>query len=168
MKKETDISYRPQQVADAQAFMDILNHPDFIYFPVKVAKVEDEIAYLQAVQVKSAQGLSYDFSILDGDKVIGAIGIKIDQHRKYIGEIGYFVARDYWGRGVATQAVRWIEQWAFSTLKISRIEILMQPENKASEQVAIKTGYKLEGLLKNAIPTGNQTLVDAYIYAKTL
>jgi [ribosomal protein S5]-alanine N-acetyltransferase len=167
MQQNLNISYRPQQLNDAQAFMDILNHPDFIYFPVKVQSLESEINYLQTVQLKTAQGISYDFSILNDNKVIGAVGIKIDQHRKYIGEIGYFVAREFWSRGIACQAVRWAEQWAIETLKLSRIAILMQPENRASEIVAIKNGYLLEGLMRKAIFTADLSLVDAYLYAKT-
>jgi [ribosomal protein S5]-alanine N-acetyltransferase len=99
--------------------------------------------------------------------VVGACGIRVNQAREFIGEIGYFVDENCWGLGIATRAVRLLEALAFRRLKLKRIEILMRPENKASERVAIKAGYRKEGTLKKCVQHG-KSYYDAHLYAKVV
>lgn len=44
----------------------------------------------------------------------------------------------------------------------------MQPANTASEKVAIKNGYKKEGLMKKAVRNKEGKMKDVYLYAKVL
>ncbi len=81
--------------------------------------------------------------------MVGGCGIKIDQHRTFIGEIGYFLDEEYWGKGIVTKAVKILEKIGFQKLGLKRIEVLMDPRNIGSEKVAIKCGYKKEGTMKN-------------------
>ena len=109
----------------------------------------------------------HSFTILHKGEVIGGIGIKIDQHRKHIGEIGYFLDEVYWGRGITTKAVKMVEKKAIKEFKIKRLTIIMDPRNKASERVAIKAGYKKEGLMRGAVEQKGK-LKDALLYAKVV
>jgi [ribosomal protein S5]-alanine N-acetyltransferase len=54
------------------------------------------------------------------------------------------------------------------SLKLTRLEIVMQPENKGSEKVAIKNNYYKEGLLKKAIKYKDGSMKDCFLYAKVL
>ncbi|GAI10613.1 unnamed protein product, partial [marine sediment metagenome] len=89
----------------------------------------------------------------------------IDQHRTFNGEIGYFVDQVCWGKGIATQAVKKLERIGFDELNLERIEIFTDIRHKASEKVAIKCGYKKEGVMRKAIKTG-KSYYDAFLYAK--
>ncbi|MBU0528893.1 GNAT family N-acetyltransferase [bacterium] len=100
-------------------------------------------------------------------KLIGGCGIAINQRRKYIGEIGYFIDEGYWGRGIASKAVTILENIGFETLHLKRIEILMNPKNIDSKKVALKCGYKKEGIMKKAIKDGDN-FSDSYLYAKVV
>lgn len=60
-------------------------------------------------------------------------------------EIGYWVKREAQGRGVATRAVRVLTEWALGDLVVSRIELLADVRNIASQRVAEKAGYVREG-----------------------
>jgi RimJ/RimL family protein N-acetyltransferase len=84
----------------------ILNHPEFIYFPIKPKSIEEERDFLKKNRQKRKDGTEYNFSILCGGNLVGAVGLKVDQHRKHIGEIGYFVDRSHWGQGITPAAVR--------------------------------------------------------------
>lgn len=160
------VSIRFQKVADAQRFFEILRHKNFIYWNAKPKSLQDEIKWLKKNPEKRKQNIEYNFTFLLGKKVVGGGGIKINQHRNYIGEIGYFVDFNYWGRGIASQATRLMEQFAFKKLKLKRIEILMMPQNKASEKIAIKCKYKKEGRLRKYLQKKDK-LKDCYLYAKT-
>ena len=64
--------------------------------------------------------------------IIGGCGIKINQHRNFIGEIGYFLDEKFWGKGFATKAVKILEKEGFKKLNLKRIEILIHPKNMKS------------------------------------
>ena len=160
------ITLRPVRISDAKRFYEILNNPNFTYFGNKPASVESEEEYIRKNQEKAKKNIEHSYAIIKDGNVIGGCGIKIDTHRPHIGEIGYFVDEAYWGRGIATKAVRILERIGFTRHNLMRITVVMHPDNKASEKVAIKAGYTKEGTMKKAIRSGTD-LWDAHIYAKT-
>ena len=98
-------------------------------------------------------------------KVVGAAGLHIEPRRSYCGEIGYFVDEAYWGRGIACDAVRQLEQIAFNEMGLVRIEINMLKKNKASERVALKCGYRKEGIGRKKLLLNGEYL-DCCVYSK--
>ena len=79
-------------------------------------------------------------------------------------QIGYWVKREARGRGVATQALRLLARWAFAELGAARIQLLTEPENRASQRVAEKAGFRREALLRSFIDLKGRRR-DAYMYA---
>jgi ribosomal-protein-alanine N-acetyltransferase len=59
-------------------------------------------------------------------------------------EVGYMIARPYWGQGYATEAARAIRDYAFERLGFDRLISLVQPGNVASQRVALKNGMHHE------------------------
>lgn len=161
------VEIRNQKVSDAKRFYEILNNPNFIFFRVCPKDIEGEKEFLRQNTYKRKNHIAYHYAILYNGKLIGGCGININQHRKFIGEIGYFVAEDYWGKGIASKAVKLLEKIGFSKLGLSRIEIVMDIKNVGSRKVAIKCGYKKEGMMRKAIKNGDK-LKDVYLYAKVL
>lgn len=64
-------------------------------------------------------------------------------------EIGYRLARRYWGRGYATEAVCAARDYAFNSLGLKRLIALIDPANVASIRVARKAGlcYETDAML---------------------
>lgn len=139
------LSIRFQRLSDAKRFLEILSNPEFLYFP-KPKNLKFEEAFLRKSIENRRKGLEFNFAVLQDGEIVGAVGLKVDQHRKHIGEIGYFVAREHWGKGIAGRAVKLLEQFAFRRLKISRLEIVTLRANRASKRVALKSGYTREGI----------------------
>ena len=65
------------------------------------------------------------------------------------GELGYIVAPAARGRGTATRALRLLTRWCFDELELERIELRIDPRNVASQRIAARVGYRLEGVLRN-------------------
>ncbi|MFM6956889.1 MAG: GNAT family N-acetyltransferase [Ignavibacteria bacterium] len=162
------ITLRLQQIHDAQRFFEILNNPNFLYFGSQPESVEAEIAWLEGNDKRFREHKEWNYTILKGEEIVGGIGVKINQHRSFIGEIGYFIDEAYWGQGIATEAVKLMEEICMRELRMTRIELLMLPENIGSERVAIKSGYRKEGLLQKALLHKDGSKRDCYLYAKTL
>ncbi|MDD3646029.1 MAG: GNAT family N-acetyltransferase [Candidatus Gracilibacteria bacterium] len=160
------INIRLQKISDAKRFYEILNNPSFKYFNVQPNSIEEEIEYLKGNEKRIKDNIEYNYTILKDRDVIGAIGVKIKPNSNFIGEIGYFLDEKYWGHGITSQAVKLIEEVCIHKLNLTRLEIYMQLENKASEKVAIKNFYEKEGILKQFIKHKDSSKKDCYLYAK--
>jgi ribosomal-protein-alanine N-acetyltransferase len=87
---------------------------------------------------------------VDGE-VVGGIGLRLnDDVERISAEIGYWVGRAYWGRGIATDAVRAVTEHAFTTRDLTRVYALPFADNAASIRVLEKAGYVREGLLRRS------------------
>ncbi|MBI2654033.1 GNAT family N-acetyltransferase [Candidatus Woesearchaeota archaeon] len=104
-----------------------------------------------------------NFVIEINGHLAGAVGLShIDKHKA---EIGYWLGRDFWNKGIATEAVKVITNFGFNKLKLKRIYAYIFKQNKGSVRVLEKNGYKFEGLLrKHANKDGK--LIDSLLYAR--
>ena len=67
-----------------------------------------------------------------------------------VAELAYVVVAAARGRGIATEAVRLVGDWAFEKLGVQRLQLMVAVDNDASHRVAEKNGYRREGLLRSA------------------
>lgn len=111
------------------------------------------------IDFASAQRPQINFTIAVDDTAVGGIGLelKTDVFR-CSAEIGYWLGEHYWGRGIATEAVRILTTWAFSTFTLERIYAGVFGWNPASSRVLEKAGYEREAVLRNAVCKENQIL----------
>ena len=106
-----------------------------------------------------------NFAIELGDRVVGGAGLVLglDVHR-HAAEVGYWLARSVWGRGLATAAVRSLVRYAFDELQLVRLHAGVFVWNPASARVLEKAGFQREGLYRRwAYKDGEY--VDAWAYA---
>lgn len=109
------------------------------------------------------------FSIFEKETGIfaGAIGLMvIDKEIPYF-EIGYWLRSSLVGNGYMTEAVKIIEEYAFSELKAKRVEIKTSDKNVKSYAIAERCGYKYEGRLINHRKLPNGEVGNTVVYAKT-
>jgi ribosomal-protein-alanine N-acetyltransferase len=161
------IEIRPQRVYDARRFFEILSNPNFTYFPAKPKSIEEEKKFLRLNSDKIKNKSEFNFSIIFNRVHVGAIGLRIEQSRPYIGEIGYFIDEKYWGKGITTQALIQLEKFILGNLNLHRLEIRMAKENKASQRIAVKGGYKKEGIMREMLCVEGKWY-DCYVYAKLI
>jgi [ribosomal protein S5]-alanine N-acetyltransferase len=102
---------------------------------------------------------------VDGAAVGGiAFGLQTDVER--IGaELGYWLGEKYWGRGIATAAVRAVTEHALATHGLMRVFALPFAHNRASARVLEKCGFALEGLMRSAVIKDARVL-DQLLYAR--
>lgn len=159
------VKIRPQEIYDADRLFEILIHLDKEFIEVPIKTLEDEKRFLKTNDARRKNNFEHNYSILYDGNLVGACGIRVDQHRPWVGEIGYFVDNAYQGQGIATEAVKQLEKIGFDELKLQRITILMDTRNLASEKVAKKCGYEKEGIAKK-IHRIEKEYYDCFVYAK--
>ncbi len=81
--------------------------------------------------------------------MIGGVGLEGEgATRSHRAEIGYWLARPYWGRGIMTAVVGAVCREAFETLGLAKITAHVLPSNEASARVLVKNGFQQEGFFR--------------------
>ena len=109
---------------------------------------------------------TFAFAITVNGKVIGSIGAfrQTNIHNK-TAELGYYIAEEYWGKGIMTEAVKQLCDYVFSHTNIIRIYAEPFAYNIGSCRVLEKAGFQYEGTLRsNALKNGN--VLDMKMYSK--
>jgi RimJ/RimL family protein N-acetyltransferase len=97
---------------------------------------------------------------------VGVVGVRFGQlELQYSAEIGYWIAEDYWGKGIGTEAVSKMTDCAFSDNKIVRLAAPVFSPNKASMRVLEKCGYSLEAIHRKAV-FKNDAFMDEHVFVK--
>jgi len=106
-----------------------------------------------------------NFAIVVDGTAVGGIGLvlKEDVFRRSA-EIGYWLGERFWGRGVVTEAVRAVSDYAFATFDLCRVYAGVFEWNPASMRVLEKAGYEFECRMKKSVTKDGRT-IDELIYA---
>jgi ribosomal-protein-alanine N-acetyltransferase len=80
-------------------------------------------------------------------------------------QIGYWLGEAYWGRGIATAALRTVAPHAMSRLGLVRLEARVFAWNPASMRVLEKCGFEREGVLRRSV-WKDDTVIDSVLYAR--
>ncbi len=96
--------------------------------------------------------------------LVGGIGLRgCGPFNEEYAEVGYWLGVEYWGRGIATEALRLVCGYAFAELRANRVEARVYGFNSASGRVLEKCGFTLEGRLRRRmVKDGERT--DQLVY----
>lgn len=161
---------RPFKEGDEKALVKNLNNKNIsknllnLPFPyrLKDAKSWIEINLKEYQNKKSSMA---GFAIDVGGNLVGSIAFHniVPGHKAMI---GYWLAEDYWGQGMMTEAIKLITEFGFRKMNLKRLYAHTYTWNEGSQKALIKNGYKFEGeLKKHAYKNGK--FIDDYLYAKT-
>jgi RimJ/RimL family protein N-acetyltransferase len=109
-----------------------------------------EREWLEFYEEGRREGKREAFAVVDDDgSFLGlALAFGIDREGRQL-ELGYVVAPEARGRGVATRALELLTNWAFTELDALRIELWISASNDPSKRVAANVGYLYEGTLRS-------------------
>ena len=115
----------------------------------------DARSYFAGQEQARVRGEELNFALADPDDqavVLGGASLYDVLTDQGCASVGYWLARQARGRGIATHAVRLLARWAFAELGLARLELTCSPDNEASQRVAERCGFVREGLLRSHIP----------------
>lgn len=126
---------------------------------------QDGIDYISAM-LSADENETFAFAITVDGKVIGSIGVfRQGNIHRLTAELGYYIAEEYWGKGIMTEAVIQICEYVFDKSDIIRIFAEPFAHNAASCRVLEKAGFQYEGTLRNnAIKNGK--VIDMKMYSR--
>ena len=125
---------------------------------------QDGIDFISSM-LSANEDETFAFAITLDDKAIGSIGVFRQQNiHRQTAEMGYYVAEEYWGKGIMTDAVKQICEYVFKNSDILRIYAEPFAYNTGSCRVLEKAGFQYEGTLRNnAVKNGK--VIDMKMYS---
>jgi [ribosomal protein S5]-alanine N-acetyltransferase len=136
-----------------------LNVRDRFPHPYNVADAE---SYIERVNARPVQ-LSFAIDI-DGEAAGGVVLMPGEDVERFNAEIGYWLGRSFWARGIMTDAVRAVTTHGIATLGFHRIFAIPFARNPGSIRVLEKAGYVREGHMRRSAVKDGQ-LIDQLLYA---
>lgn len=126
--------------------------------------IEDANIFLERVLHETPET---SFAIDVSGQAVGCISAmsQTDVHR-FTAEIGYWLGKEFWGRGIMTEVVPAFTEWLFETFALHRIYASSFARNRRSARVLEKAGFEYEGCLRASVFKDGQIL-DQLLYAKT-
>ena len=123
---------------------------------------QDAVEWIRHVRERTPETV---LAIATKDELIGNIGLYIqDDVYRCSAELGYWLAEEYWGRGIGTGAVRAICEIAFSRSDLIRIYACVFEPNVGSCRVLEKAGFQLEGVHRQSVLKAGK-LINEKMYA---
>jgi len=156
--------------SDKEVFVQYLNDEDVYRFTLTIphpytSKDAEDFLNKCRAQRKQYGRNAYWMIRRNNGEAIGGIGFLspygTDSHRD---ELGYWLAKPYHGHGIMTKVIKRFSDYGFSYLGLVRIEAVVFDENKASERVLEKSGFKNEGLMKKIFEKKGR-YIDGRMYA---
>ncbi len=145
------ITLRDFKEEDTSALLTILNEPKVVkYLSSRIPKpytLEDAHWWVfTGSKIGIVKAIEYNGTLIG---CVGADRGVFEYQRS--AEVGYWIAKDYWGQGFATQAIKQFIPCVFETSDIVRLFASVFSPNTASERVLTKCGFTLEAIQKRAI-----------------
>jgi ribosomal-protein-alanine N-acetyltransferase len=148
---------RPLEKGDVDAIFAMRSDPEMMRFIREPQNRAESVNWLKLVSSRWKTEKIGFCAVIEKqtNKIVGWCGIwRLEETREL--EVGYAIAKQYWGNGFATEAAIRFLEYAFEHLKPERIVAVARPENAASRRVMEKLGMSF-------VKTGSfykQTLVQ--------
>ena len=104
-------------------------------YPYSLADADDWLSVVESEE--------FNLSIFLDDALIGAVGLSEKNNGSC--ELGYWVGKTYWGRGIATEAARGLLDWALPRAQPDYVAANVFADNPSSARVLEKLGFVLVG-----------------------
>jgi RimJ/RimL family protein N-acetyltransferase len=160
---------RPLELSDAEQITRLLQDPTIAKWTNSIPwpySIDDARRYLETRVAANETTDSFGWGIVEkeSDTLVGAIGLHDVRADRSSAELGYWIGKDFRGRGYTTEAARRVLSWAFETAEFYRIQATYVPGNEASAGVMRNIGMQPEGLLRG-FGYKNGEHLDLYLQA---
>ena len=137
---------RPADAADVLVFRGDPYVQRFNSEPLKTLQ-EAAVFIEEALQQHATQaGFGWAITLRGQDRVLGGVSLHAWEKYHRRAEVGYDLARAFWGQGIGSEAVRAVLAFGFTELNLNRIEAATIADNHESVNLLKKLGFRLEGL----------------------
>jgi ribosomal-protein-alanine N-acetyltransferase len=124
----------------------------------------ESMAYIRRCLTDDWGPITFAVEHIPEARVIGVVDIRVVSRLWGVGEIGYTLARQYWGLGLNVEAGRLLIQYGFAHLGLRRIQAVCEVENRRSYRTMEKLGMIRERVVLGARSASGRP-VDRFVYS---
>jgi ribosomal-protein-alanine N-acetyltransferase len=128
--------------------------------------LEDTLHFIdeQRERYRLRDGIMWAVTLREARRVIGSVSVSDWDRYHRRASIGYDLARDHWGRGLAQEALREVLRFGFEHLALNRVEIWTATENLRSVALAERLGFSPDGTLRRRILEDDGQFHDCAVF----
>ncbi len=143
---------RPTRPGDAEDLYALFSNEDVSRYWSERAWTDPKRApeYLEQIDrwFRERDGFQWAVALQQDDRLIGTCTLFQLYWKHKRAEIGYALQRPFWGRGLMTEALTALFDFAFRELALHRLEADVEPRNAKSLAILERLGFRREGLLR--------------------
>jgi len=113
-------------------------------------KPEHSVNFIQQSLIDQHDQRALSLGIFCDRQIIGGIGLHHWDHYLRKAEIGYWITKDFEGKGIITNCASRFIDFAFQKIGLNKIELRFMPHNQRSAAVAERLGAKVEGIIRQS------------------
>lgn len=160
-------SYKPEDAADLFRCVDRSRQHlrPFLNWVDQTTQVEHSLQFIQMslAQQNAGEGLALGIFLQQEPRLIGGIGLHHWHQAEQRAQIGYWIAKEFEGRGLMTRSARRLVEFAFRKLGLNKVEIHCLARNTRSLALARRLGFQTEGCIRQSYRSVAGALEDVII-----
>ena len=125
-------------------------------------------AMLERWRREAEEGRGFHWAVLPKEApgaVAGVVAVHYVSRANRRAELGSYLHRSWWGRGLSTELTAALLDHAFGPMALHRVELRCDPRNAPSCAIAAKFGLRLEGVLRDHVFVEGKGFVDEAVHA---
>ena len=129
-------------------------------------ELEDAYDFIRHTHLQRRKKAGFHFGLENREthQIIGGIDLMSVCPVNRKGELGYWLAKPFWGRGIMVEAINLMLEFSFKEVKLHRVQAHVFPANETSIRVLEKTGFTREGFIREGF-THRGNYVSVYLYS---
>jgi [ribosomal protein S5]-alanine N-acetyltransferase len=143
------VNLRELSINDATTMVSLMSYDisKYLYEVPYPYKIEDALKFIKSScdDFRLHKAITFAIDYKNNSQsihlLVGTIGIKDIDYITKKANIGYWIGKQYQGKGIATECVKLVVNYAFDVLELEEISAYVFPENKSSIRVLEKNGF---------------------------
>ncbi|MEK5332650.1 GNAT family N-acetyltransferase [Lysinibacillus sp. FSL W8-0992] len=159
---------RRMEISDSYSLFKIWSDPDVTKYMnitsfTHEAQAKEMIELLEEL-AQANEAIRFSMIERKSNEIIGTCGFNFIDFENSKAEIGYDIAKAYWGMGFAPEGIKALLNYAFESLKLNKIEAKVEPANVNSIRVLQKLNFTFEDQVRQ-YENSNESFIDINIYS---
>ncbi|WP_100330419.1 GNAT family N-acetyltransferase [Bacillus xiapuensis] len=162
-KIDEDLSLKLMELRDGERIFELTNNSreylrEWLPWLDTTIKLEDTVEFIKTCLKGFAENKSLHTVILFKGNIVGVAGFNRINWSNNTAYIGYWLGKGYQGNGIMTRVAKALTDYAFTELKLNKVEIRAAVGNKKSRSIPERLDFVNEGCIRRA-----EWLYDHYV-----
>jgi len=170
IKVDDSISLKQIEVSDANDLFETIDAQrnylgPWLPFVNFTKSIKDSEEFIETIENTPENKKEYIFVIKYNSEFAGIIGFKATDKLNKKTEIGYWLSEHFQKKGIITQSVKSLIDFAFNELELNRIQIKCAVANIPSRSIPIRLGFEFEGIERDGELLSDNLFTDIEVYS---